>query len=94
MNDSEVESGEMRARTRGTAFAVLLEEFRAARRGLGDQDPGKGILSEELLREVFRSAWKHQFDDDRSSFRAEVREIVEDAVQVDELDGSSEGGKG
>lgn len=84
--DDGFEAG--RERTRGTAFAVLLEEFREARRSLDDDEPGVGALTETLLREVFRSAWKHQFDDERSEFRSEVKQIVEDAVQEMSLEES------
>lgn len=86
MSDESERIGKGGERTRGTAFSVLLEEFRSARRSLDNEEPGKSILTENLLREIFRSAWKNQFDDERSAFRSEVREIVQDSVQAAELD--------
>lgn len=73
-------------RTRGTAFAVLLEQFRDARRERDDDDPALEVIDERLLKGIFQAGWKHQFDDNRSEFRAEVREIVEDAVKAADLD--------
>lgn len=77
-------------RTRGSAFSVLLEEFRKIRREMVSEGPGKAVLTEELLREVFQEAWNHQFDEDRKIFQRKLRELVEDSVRMNSLDNEGE----
>lgn len=82
---------EQSQRTKGTAFAVLLEEYRSARTNLDEDDMAREMLSEPLLRDVFREAWRFQFDEDRSECRRRLRDIIDAAVKT--FDGPGEGGE-
>jgi hypothetical protein len=48
------------------------------------------IVTEELLLEVLRAAWRHQFDDDRGPARRLVRDLVGDRVEETLLEGDDE----
>jgi len=54
----------------------LVPEARAA---LAD-NAIRSLLTEHLVRDVFAEAWQAQFDDDRASFRREVKRIVDEMI--------------
>ena len=52
-------------RTKGRALDVLLGRLAALRPGVDDQ-AAREILTDELARDVLNTAWRYQFDDDRT----------------------------
>ena len=63
-------------RTKERAFEVLLENVRKVAEDLEDSRAAS-VMSEDLVRGIFESAWTHQFDNDRSGFIARARELVQ-----------------
>jgi hypothetical protein len=68
-------------RTRDGALAVLKQTADAVRGGI-DDNAARDLLTEELLAAIFDAAWRHQFAEDRSAFRNEVKELVTDAIEA------------
>ncbi len=67
-------------RTKATASAVIMELYPEAASELAD--PGiRTVFTASMVEEVFNQAWKHQFEDDRNSFQARLRDIVREAVE-------------
>ena len=67
-------------RTKAAALDVLLNLLPEAAREIEDPKV-RALLTAELLRDVFEQAWKHQFEDDRSTFQRYTREIAVEAVE-------------
>jgi len=69
----------MESRTRAAAEEVLLRLLPETTSSISDPSI-RSLLSPELLREVFALAWRHQFEDDRTSFERYVKDIVVEAT--------------
>ena len=67
-------------RTKAAALEVLLRLLPEAAREIDDPKT-RALLSADLLREVFEQAWKHQFEDERSTFQRHVKDIALEAVE-------------
>lgn len=65
--------------TQDRALKLLLERAEQPRQSVDDPDLA-AVLQDNVVRDVFETAWRHQFDSDRAPFLREVREIVESAV--------------
>jgi hypothetical protein len=48
------------------------------------------LLTDDLVRDIFREAWDNQFDEDRSAFQRSVREIVTLAIDARTMRGGGE----
>lgn len=67
-------------RTRDTALQVLLKHVEKLRGELTEEIT-RDVLSDELIKNVFESAWTHQFDKERGDFLNRCRELVQ--IEID-----------
>ncbi len=67
-------------RTKSGALEVLLNLLQETAREIADPKV-RSLFTADLLKEVFEQAWKHQFEDDRSTFQRYAREIAVEAVE-------------
>src|SRR5690606_7795279 len=80
MSDSvTAEESEQVERSEAAASAAVLEA-RPDVVEAADHELVPQIVTEELVDEVFRLAWRHQFDDNRRAIRSRLRELVADRV--------------
>lgn len=70
-------------RTADTALKIVLDLWDAEVQRLDERT--RGMLSESLLRDVFHVAWRHRFEEERKPARKEVRELVKDAIESEQL---------
>ena len=69
-------------RTKDSALKVLLEH--AIRlRGECTEEITREVLSDELTRSIFESAWSHQFERERGDFVRRCRELVR--IEIDSV---------
>ena len=68
------------SRTKRRALDVLLDRLEAQRPNIEDCAASE-ILTNVLATDILETAWKHQFDDDRSECRNKVHELVEIAIE-------------
>jgi hypothetical protein len=71
-------------RTKQGALEVLLG-LRQSVVGTMNDEMARILLTDGLIEDVFREAWRSQFDDERGDFRAKLREIVSDAIEAQKL---------
>jgi len=67
-------------RTKDGALQVLREVAAKVRPSLEDS-VAKELLTPELVGAVLDSAWQHQFDEDRSAFKSDIRQLITDAIE-------------
>jgi len=67
-------------RTRDSALEVLLKHVKKLRDELTEEIT-RDVLSDELVKNVFESAWTHQFDKERVDFLNRCRELVQ--IEID-----------
>lgn len=67
-------------RTRDSALEVLLKHVKKLRDELTEEIT-QDVLSDELAKNVFESAWTHQFDKERGDFLKRCRELVQ--IEID-----------
>jgi hypothetical protein len=67
-------------RTKDSALEVLLKHVRKLRDEL-TEEIALDVLSDELVKKIFESAWKHQFDKERGDFLKRCRELVQ--IEID-----------
>lgn len=67
-------------RTKDSALEVLLKHIEKLRDELTEEIT-RNILSDELVKKVFESAWTHQFNKDREAFLDRCRELVQ--IEID-----------
>lgn len=68
------------SRTRERALAEIMRLLPEIRAELQDEAL-RQLLTEDLVREVFDTAWNHQFDDDRAPIVRMFRDIVREAIE-------------
>ena len=73
MTNSEI------AHTKERALAILRDQLAQNPDQLGSEDPVEKLAG-DILEEILRREWAHQFDEDRDAIIRSVREIVELAV--------------
>lgn len=73
MTNSEI------AHTKERALAILRDQLAQNPDQLGSEDPVEKLAG-DILEDIFRREWAHQFDEDRDAIIRSVREIVELAV--------------
>lgn len=66
-------------RTADAALQALLELRGSELQQLDECT--RDILSETLVREIFKQAWRYRFEEDRRQPRRAVRELVSDAIK-------------
>lgn len=59
-----------------SAVEAVYAEFHAS----SDDDLVKRVVTQEVVDEVFRLAWRFQFDEERGQVRNKVRDVVSDRV--------------
>jgi len=69
-----------KSRTRERALDEIMRLLPDVRREILDERV-QNILSDDLVKEIFEVAWKHQFDDDRSAASRIFRDIVREAIE-------------
>ena len=67
-------------RTRDSALEVLSNHVKKLRDELTEEIT-RDVLSDELVKNVFESAWTHQFDKERVDFLNRCRELVQ--IEID-----------
>jgi hypothetical protein len=67
-------------RTKDSALEVLLKHVKKLRDEFTEEIP-RDVLSDELVKNVFESAWTHQFDKERGDFLNHCRELVQ--IEID-----------
>lgn len=67
-------------RTKDSALEVLLRHIKKLRDELTEEIT-RDVLSDELVKNVFESAWTHQFDKERGDFINRCREQVQ--IEID-----------
>lgn len=67
-------------RTKDSAQKVVLEHVKQLRSEC-KEDIARDILSDELVKNVFESAWLHQFERERGDFTSRCRELVK--IEID-----------
>ena len=67
-------------RTKDSALALLKQSLPAIKKGI-DVESVKACLTGKLVEDVFESAWRHQFDENRSEFRGLVRDLVQESLE-------------
>lgn len=67
-------------RTRDSALEVLLKHAKKLRDELTEEIT-RDALSDELVKNVFESAWMHQFDKERGDFLNRCRDLVQ--IEID-----------
>lgn len=75
MNNREAVS-----RTKDSALEVLLKHVKKLRDELAEETT-RVVLSDELVKKVFESAWIHQFDKERRDFLNRCRELIK--IEID-----------
>jgi hypothetical protein len=68
------------SRTRERALQALLKLLPTIREEIDDAGV-RSLLSEALVREVFKASWDHQFDDDRTPAAREIRQIIRERLE-------------
>ena len=53
-------------------------------------EAARTLLTEDLVKDVLRVAWRNQFEDQRSEFRSKVKEIVTDTIEAYKIDRSKD----
>jgi hypothetical protein len=66
-------------RTKQHAIEALMALVPEMRNQLSD-DKAQALFTDRLVRDVFSEAWKAQFEDNRASFRREVKRIIDEVV--------------
>jgi hypothetical protein len=67
------------SRTRERALGELLRLLPSVREEIPDPDV-RALLSEDLVREVFKTAWDQQFDDDRAAAGRALRQVIREKL--------------
>ena len=72
-------------RTKSRALDVLLSQSGALRQNIGDQ-AARELLREGLVADILDTAWRYQFDDDRSECKRKIQELVHIAIEEREVE--------
>lgn len=72
------------------AAAEVVRDRRKRFAEHSDSQTIQTLLTDDLVESVLEEAWQDQFEDDRTRFLQRVREIVEDVVEEELLNGESE----
>lgn len=67
-------------RTKDSALEVLLKHIKKLRDELTEEIT-RDVLSDKLIKDVFESAWTHQFDKERGDFLNRCRDLVQ--IEID-----------
>ena len=72
-------------RTKRGALDVLLKQLTTLRPNI-DDCAAREILTAALATDILETAWRHQFDDDRSACRKKIHDLVEFAIEEREVE--------
>ena len=72
-------------RTKSRALKVLLGRLTALRPAIDDR-AARELFTDELATDILKTAWKYQFDVERTECRREIHELVEIAIEAREVE--------